>query len=136
MNDPIQNLKQLPWLPLFQIAGVTVLIVGGMEVLLAVAMSQNQSLLRSFLLLATPPLGIVLAVAVGIGIGAIALVMLERFRNDIFISLGVMWALIGTLAVMLWVRQLFPLPTLMNVEGTTLVGLMIGVFYTGKRYWR
>lgn len=135
MRNPLQRLRYLPWVPLLLIAAMTLVIVFGVEMLLdiLVKVSDFEQVLQ---LLFTPPLGLLMIVAIGVGVGAIAVWLLETIRPEIIINSGVLWALVGCLILVTFVRQLLPLPSLVTLDQATLMGMIVGVFLTGRRYWR
>lgn len=135
MRNPLQRLRYLPWVPLLLIAAMALVIVFGVEMLLdiLVQVSDFEQVLQ---LLFTPPLGLLMVVAIGAGVGAIAVWLLETIRPEIIINSGVLWALVGCLILVTFVRQLLPLPSLVTLDQSTLMGIIVGVFFTGRRYWR
>ncbi|MGG6297848.1 hypothetical protein ACQ4M4_25935 [Leptolyngbya sp. AN02str] len=134
--NPLDRLKRLPWLPLLQIAGLAVLATGILEIGLWVAIAASPVVRQAIQLLFAPPLGMLMVVAIGAGLGAIAVLLLERVRRDIYITVGVLWALVGCILVMLLIRQLFPVVALPLTDSASLMGVILGVFFTARRYWR
>lgn len=135
MNNIFRRLKRLPWLPLFQTAGYTILAVFVLEFLLAVG-QQSPLVAQATDLLFTAPLALLISMSGAVGAGAIAVYLLERFQRDIFINPGVLWALVGCMMVMLLVRSLSGIPSLIPLSQPTLIGIILGVFWKGKPYWR
>lgn len=113
-----------------------VLVFVGEVVLLQAA--QHLSLVRdSLILLLAPPLGLLVVIGMGFCAGALGVWLLETLRKDIIINSGVLWALVGCLVLQFFVRQsLTFLPALIQLNQSTLVGIVLGVFSQGKRYWR
>jgi hypothetical protein len=84
-----------------------------------------------------PLLLLVLSVAAGFAIGALAIVVMERAFRQISLYTGVLWALVACLALVLFLRGFLPIPALVVSMGyNQLVGILLGVFITGKRHWR
>jgi len=135
MNNIFRQLKRLPWLPLFQTAGYTILAVFVLEFLLAVG-QQFPIVAQATNLLFSAPLALLISMSVAVGAGAIAVYLLERFQRDIFINPGVLWALVGCMMVMLLVRSLSGIPSLIPLSQPILIGIILGVFWRGKSYWR
>lgn len=134
MPNPLQRLRYLPWGPLLWISALTMVIVFGIEMLLGILI-QVSDFERVLTLLFTPPLGMVMVVAIGAGVGAIAVWLLETVRPDVVINSGVLWALVGCLLLMILVRTLIPLTALVALNQSTLMGVVVGVFFAGRRYW-
>ncbi|MEO0457496.1 MAG: peptide chain release factor 1 [Cyanobacteria bacterium P01_A01_bin.114] len=133
MFNPLRSLKYLPWGPLLQIAGLATLVVGLLERLLIVAISQFNlwPLLTSiFLLLDVVKFGL------SFGTGVLAVVILQRWFSRLYITANVLWALVGCLMLTLWVKTLLPVEGLTSLDQLTIVESLLGVFWQGRRHWR
>lgn len=91
--------------------------------------------------LLTPPFKSILVLTVAVGIGALAVAILERWFRRIVITNSILWALVPCLLFGLWLRSLLPataFPQLLtsNVDFTWAMGIIIGLFWKGKPYWR
>ncbi len=138
MNDPLRRLKFLPWIPLLQISLVTVLIVIALDVLLtqtATAVPLFLNLLSKLLL---SPIGVLIQLAIPVGIGALAVAILERWFQQVIITNATLWALVPCIALWLFLKSLVPLPTALvpDISIISLVGIVLGVFWKGRPYWR
>lgn len=143
MNNPLRRLKYLPWRSLFIIAGITFVIVIAIELLLGLVFSQLDegtqlqivNILR--VTLYSPALSLLTVGAIGAGIGALAVFLLETLENRISINVSVLWSLILCLVIGLIIRNYLPIPALLtDVNQIQLVGIILGVFWKGRRYWR
>lgn len=143
MRNPLQRLRLLPWVPLLLIAAMTLVIIFGIEMALDILV-QISAFGLVLNLLFTPPLGLLMVVAVGFGTGALAVWLLETIRPDVLINGGVLWALVGCLILLTFLREiplayiqtLLPFVSLVTPAESTLMGMIVGVFMTGRRYWR
>jgi len=137
MTDPLRRLKYLPWRSLLQVSGIAVIIVIVLEFLLALG-DTNSSGIRSMLsMLFAPPLGILLILAAAVGVGVLAVYLLERLYQQVRINTASLWALVLCLALVLFVKSLLPLPALLvNLSYIQLMGIVVGVFWKGRPYWR
>ncbi len=132
-------LKQLPWRSLFLAALLSVIIVKAFDFLIAlglVALSRDTSILK---LLATPAGGLLLFGGGGLAIGALGVLCLERFGNVRFISVNLLWALILCLLITLWLLSFLKVSGIgfaQQFSETHLIGIVIGVFWKGQKYWR
>lgn len=136
MHNPLRRLKQLPWLSLFLIALLTLFWASVLEIVLHLSASQFALISRALTLLLEPPLGILMAVAIAMGIGALAVLFLEIIYPQLFITTGVLWALVLCLFVATFLRDLLPFPTNLEPSYLMLIGNMLGIFTKGKPYWR
>ena len=143
MANPLRQFKYLPWRSLFIIAGITFVIVTTLELLLGLLFSQLDegtqfqvvNILRATLY--SPALSLLTVGAIGAGIGALAVFLLETLEKRISINASVLWSLILCLVVGLIIRSYIPIPALLtDVNQIQLVGIILGVFWKGKRYWR
>lgn len=137
MHNPLQRLKQLPWVPLLLVALLTVFWASVLELILFFS-SANLDLVRNALaLLFEPPLNIILFFAIAMGVGALAVMFLEIIYPQVIINSGVLWALLFCLLGAMLIRSLLPIETeLLQLNSLMLIGAMLGVFFKGKPYWR
>lgn len=135
MNNLFRRLNRLPWLPLIQTAGYTILAVFVLEFLLVLG-QRFPIVEQATELLFTAPLSLLISMSIAVGAGAIAVYLLERFQRDIFINTGVLWALVGCMMLMLLVRSLSGIPSLIPLSQPILIGVILGVFWKGKSHWR
>ncbi|NJL38634.1 MAG: peptide chain release factor 1 [Leptolyngbyaceae cyanobacterium RM2_2_4] len=136
MSNPLRRLKFLPWLPLFQVAALATGLTFVIEILL-VEGTQVPSISQLLNILLQPPLGLFMVLAAAVGLGALATFILEHFFQKVVISTPVLWALILCVMVMLWARSLLQFPILfLAPDYTTLMGVLLGVFWQGQAYWR
>ncbi len=143
MANPLRQLKYLPWTSLIIVSSMTLIIVTTLELVLGLTYNQlNEGTQITIvrILAATlysPLLSLFTISAIGGGIGALAVFLLETLKKQVFINAGVLWALILCLTVSLIIRNYIPIPAfLTNVNQLQLVGMILGVFWKGKRYWR
>lgn len=137
MRDPLRRLKTLPWLVLLQIAALTVLIATGLDILLLQLLlllpRNGWGPLMPFLSL----LLIVLPFVVGLGLGALAFLLMQRFFRQIYPDTATLWALVPCIALLVFLKGLLPIPTfLVSLSYPQVIGIIVGVFLTGKRYSR
>ena len=135
-RNPLQTLRYLPWLPLLTVAALTLVATFVLEILLGLAITVSPLANQALNLLFTPPLGMLMVVVIGLGVGAIAVWILETLRQDIVINAGILWALIACLMLLVVLRQLIPGAALVAPNQPTLIGVVLGVFFRGRRYWR
>jgi hypothetical protein len=134
--NPLQRLKQLPWLPLLQVSAIAVLCVTVVEVALLSLLPEVPALAALFARAMSSVFAIVIIGGITYGLGALGLLFLERLQPTVRPHAGTLWALIACLLLMVWLKTLLPLPILFGLDRLALVGVMLGVFTTGRRYWR
>jgi hypothetical protein len=136
MSNPLRGLKFLPWLTLFQVAALATGLAFVVEILLIVG-TQFSPIDQLLELLFQPPLALFVLLAAAVGLGALSILVLERFYQRVVINTSVLWALILCVMVMLMARSLLQLPVLfLAPDYTTLMGVLLGVFWQGKAYWQ
>ncbi|HEY9846826.1 MAG TPA: hypothetical protein V6D03_11590 [Candidatus Caenarcaniphilales bacterium] len=137
MNDPLRRLKLLPWRSLFQVSALATLIAVAIDFLLSLGYSQSAVVRSTIRLLYSSSLALLTTLAVGVAMGVLAVYLLERLSSQVLISNAILWALIPCLALTLVIKSLLPLPAIVvGWDETQLVGIVIGVFWKGRRYWR
>ena len=137
MQDPWTRLKRLPWLVLLQVAILTAIATIVLETALIASISVIPPLENALQLLLSPNLAFFTLLAAALGVGALSVVILERFQR-VVINAGSLWALIACLALVFWLvdlLRLFPLG-LVGVARSGFVGILLGVFFKGERYWK
>lgn len=134
----MRQLKLLPWGSLAGIAAMTMSVIWIFDYLLLLGFSQPGPLRDILLVLFNPMWAILTLTLIGVGIGALGVVLLEKVTSNIVIQGSILWALILCLAVGLVIKSLLPLPGLISVgvDRNQLVGMLVGVFWKGRRYWR
>lgn len=136
MNDPWRRFKAQPWQPLLQVAALTILLVILAEGLLILGLTQLEFLRRSLSLVLSPPLGIMLSIAATVGVGVLGVYICERWRSQVILNVASLWALVLCLAGGLLLKSLLPLPNVfVGLSSTTIVGVIVGVFWKGRPYW-
>lgn len=76
-------------------------------------------------------------VLLGALMGALAVYLLETLPPHTAINSGVLWAQVGCLLLGLALLSAVPLVgALLNFNQNILIGVLLGVFWRGKRYWR
>lgn len=136
MRDPWQQFKQLPWIPLLQIAALAVFVMTAVEMVLLLGAQYVPLIGQAVGLLFAPPLGILMAIAMSAALGAIAVWSLEIVRRDIYITTGVLWALVPCLLLMLLLKSLSGFPAIVSTDQGSLIGMALGIFWKGKAHWR
>ena len=135
MSDPLRRLKFLPWRSLLQVAALTTIIVAVLEFLLG--LGYTHPVIHSTLsMLYASPLGLLINFAVAVGVGALGVYLLERFAQKVIINTASLWALVLCLALLLFLKSLLLPPVLVDLNQTQLIGIVLGVFWKGRPYWR
>ncbi len=134
--NPWWHFKQLPWRSLIPVALLTVLSVVVLEVLLALGAQSIPGIASLFNLLLADGLGHLTLLAVAVAVGALAVVWFEYMdRNRI--TTRSLWGLVLCLAIAFVLRQLLPIsPWLFQIDYAPLMGMIVGVFWKGGKYWR
>lgn len=137
MRNPLQRLKYLPWLPLSLTAFATALITFVGETMLSVSIEYSPVVRNASVLLFAPPLGLFTLFALSFGIGALAVYWLERVYPQIVINTAILWALVLCVILAFFLKSLLPLPVNLITPGQfVMVGMLVGIFWKGRRYWR
>ncbi|MGF1569998.1 MAG: hypothetical protein ACFCVD_18335 [Nodosilinea sp.] len=137
MRNPFWRLKSLPWAILLQAAGLVVLIATAGDILLGQLLNRLLGGAPAPLLPLVRLTLVVLPLAAGFAMGALAIVVMERVFRNIYLDTGVLWALVPCVALVLFVKGFLPIPSFFVVMGyTQVVGVLLGIFVTGKRHWR
>lgn len=134
MRDPLQRLKYLPWLELFQAALLTTLIVTALDIVLfqtivTLLRSRPSSLLGILILLSI--------FASAMGTGVLSVYLMERFFRQAYINAATLWALAFCLLLLLFIKTYLPIPVfLIDFGYIQFIGVILGVSLKGRRYWR
>jgi hypothetical protein len=137
MRNPFWRFKTIPWITLLQAAGLVVAIATVADILLGMGLG----------LILSGPIGrlgpflevvlIILPLAAGYGIGALAIFVMEKLFRNVYLDTAVLWALVPCIALVVFLKaSILPIPTfLVQVDYSLIVGVILGIFVTGKRYW-
>jgi hypothetical protein len=135
----VNAFKQLPWQSLFLAALLAVIIVKAFDYLATKGLSafDAHGTIRNLLITGSGEL--LLLGCGGLAIGGLGVLCLERFGNVRFISVNLLWALILCLMITFWLLSKLDVPGIgiaQQFSETHLIGIVIGVFWKGQRYWR
>jgi hypothetical protein len=139
MRNPLWRLKSLPWIPLLQNAGLTVLLATVLDVALWFILG---ALFRVWpegtsLVLQGGIVQLLLVFAAAGGVGALAVILMERVFRQVILDAAVLWALVGCLVLVLFIKGLLPIPSLLvGLSHVQFVGMLLGLFSQGRRHWR
>jgi hypothetical protein len=139
MNNLIRRLKQLPWRWLLQNAAIATLLVIGIELLLKLALDMDSSgtVERVLQILYAPPFGLIVPILTAIGMGALSVYLFEPQKQQYLLNSSTLWALVFCLLFCLWIKSLLPvLPFLTSLSRYAFMGILTGVFWKGRPYWR
>ena len=137
MNDTLRRFKSQPWKPLSLIALATVAIVSVIDYLLIFLLSNSEQFRSSISFLFSPPLGMLIPLAVAAGIGVLGVYICDQFRSQVFLNAGSLWALVLCLVIALALSGFIPFQSfLVRFSYPALLGIIVGVFGKGRRYWR
>lgn len=137
MGHFIRRFKKLPWLSLLQSVALTFLIIVIAEVSALWGITQSQAFKQIMILLLTPPLGMLILFGVGLGVGALSIYLIEIQSSKVFLNIPCLWALFICLLVVLFLyKSVFTPVILLSTSQITIMGILIGLFWKGRPYWR
>lgn len=140
MRNPLWRLKTLPWILLLQNALLTVVLATLLDILLLFVLSLLAGIGSSdtaFALLGGGVGSTLLVLIAAGGMGALSIILMERFFRNVMPDGAILWALVACLALILYIRSFLPIPfILIGFSQLQLVGMMLGLFAQGRRYWR
>ncbi|MGB7086422.1 MAG: hypothetical protein WBD47_12775 [Phormidesmis sp.] len=137
MSNPFRSFRYLPWGPLFQSAGLSVLVASALDIALQFAIVAVPAIARLFF--STPLLQLALSVAAAFGLGALAIVLTSQFFRQILLRADTIWALIGCVLLVLLVKSFIPGIPALFVRGPdyfSIMAVIVGAFTQGRHYWR
>lgn len=136
MRDPLQRLKYLPWMQLAMAALVNAVAATLLEFLLLFAYAQVPGVASILGILFSPGLALITQLAIAVGVGALAVFWLERLYSDLVINTGVLWALVLCVLLAIGLKSLLVPGALVTLNNMVLVGIILGIFWKGRRYWK
>lgn len=133
----MRSWQVLPWRSLLQVAILTNLTVIPLELILDFGYKHSPAISQTITFLYTPPLGLITPIIIAIGLGALAVYFLEQFYQHVRINTSTLWALIPCLIIIILLKLFLPLPSVLaDFRETQLIGIVVGVFWKGRYYWR
>lgn len=136
MRSPLERLKHLPWLVLFQVASLTAF--GAVLLEYAVVLAAAVPVVGQVLgILGSPTIALLTIFVIAMAVGALAVIILERFQR-ISINVANLWALVACTALVLVLVQAIGLLPLgwVGMSYPQLIGVVLGVFLKGQPYWK
>lgn len=136
MTGPWQQIKQLPWISLFQAAGLTAIAAIFLEILLGLSFRISIAAMVLKILL-SGAFSAITVFGTAIAVGAFAVFVLERL-NRFSINIASLWALVLCLAVVIGIAQVIGLLAIgiVGVSYIQVVGFVLGVFWKGRPHWK
>ena len=132
----LDRLKRLPWQSLFLVATAATAIATLTEQVLFWAFQEVAIVTQLLSIVLFPPLGTLIPVAVPMGLGVLTVYLLERWQTQVFVNTASLWALVPCLLLSLWLKSLLVPYFLLGLSRTALIGIVLGVFWKGRSYWR
>ena len=140
MANPFRSLQYLPWADLLKSAAVTIAIATAIDYLIVMGLV---ALDRSGTVTSIPSgifffIATVLPIAIYFAVGALAVLVTSRLFRQVVLTANTMWALVGCILLVLFVRSFLPIPGLFisSIGYLPIMGIAIGTFVYGRRYWR
>jgi hypothetical protein len=131
-----QSFQRIPWRELFTVAIASNLALIALELLLGLSLIYSPPIRASLQILFRPPLVVLLPVGIAIAMGALAVYLMEKWRQQYLLNRGNLWALVLCLLLTLTVKQFIQVPlVLVDLSQISLMGIIIGVFWKGRPYW-
>ncbi len=135
MSDFLRRLKILPWREMLQIAAIVNLTVLGIELFLAWG-TKIPAISNALRLLYRSSLGILVPVAIAVGMGSLAVYLLEYWQQQFMLNQTNLWLLVFCLFLGVFFKSLLLPPFFISLSEATLIGIVVGVFWKGRPYWR
>lgn len=130
------RLKQIPWRSLLLVGLATVAIATVLEFLVFGGLAALPIFNRVFIILFSPPLGLFMSVLAQVGVGVLAVYLIETWQTQIYPNTANLWALVACVLLSLFLRTLLLEPVILDLSESALIGVVLGVFWKGRRYWR
>ncbi len=134
----MNSLKYLPWRSLFLSSLVGIAIVKAADLIVDKIVNRldSTSVLIRFLL--TPSGFTLICACAGLAAGSLGVIFLERFERSSPIYSSTLWALVLCTLISLWLVQHLGIAglSLIGIDYVHVIGIIVGVFWRGKRYWR
>jgi hypothetical protein len=131
----MRRLKLLPWRSLLTLASLTMLVVFLAELVLVASM-ELPVVRQAVSMLLNSPLRILLPFAIAVGTGALSVYLGERWFARLIFNKSVLWALVLCLIATSLLKSQFFSTGLTQFSQFTLIGIVVGVFWKGRPYWR
>lgn len=139
MRNPFWQLKTIPWLTLLQCAGLTIAIATALDILLWLLLGQLAQIWSASggQIAGGAFTAMLLLLLTAGGIGALAVILMEKVFAGVFLNRGTLWALVACLALVLWGKGFFEIPTVfVSLSRFQFIGMILGLFSKGRSYWR
>jgi hypothetical protein len=141
MGNPLGSWKFLPWRSLALTSGVTLLAATVLDLGILWAAAQSPSTRDILQLVFSSAWGMVIQLCFSFGIGILAIFLLETVFKPGPIYISTLWALVlclllSALLVGLLSSILGKPGILIHLDQLLLIGMVLGVFWKGRRYWR
>lgn len=131
-------LKSFPWFSIIKSSFIAVLAWAILSYLLWLASQSVPAINEFFSLILTQPFNLLTSLGVGFLIGTFALFVFDRFEKRH--TIAQLWFLVLSLTIGLLFYELFPIRVYrllaIKFSQMLLIGLILGIFVSGRRWWR
>ncbi|MCM1984542.1 hypothetical protein [Lyngbya confervoides] len=132
------KLKTLPWIAIVRSAALTVITWAIVSAALWFAAQSFPAIETVFSLFLRQPMNLISNLGIGILLGVLAFTLLDNSEGRLTVPM--MWFLVLAVTVGMVFYEYVPIRLYrllaVNFNQPTLVGLVLGVFWKGRRYWR
>lgn len=106
------------------------------DILLLLVIVEVPAIARS--LSAVSILLFILPLVAAFGVGALSIFLTAGFFHQVLLRADTIWALTGCLLLLLLIKSWLPIPALFisGFSYPNLMGVVVGAFTQGRRYWR
>ena len=138
MNDFWYRFKSQPWKDLGLASALTVALAAIAEILIDLCRQNSQVCRNSLSFILISPLGILFVVAAAVGVGALGVYLCENWERvgNVSLNTASLWALVLCLIIVIGVKSFLIGGLLLGFNEIALIGIMVGVFWKGRPYWR
>jgi hypothetical protein len=137
MNDPWRKFKLQPWRSLLIVAALTTIVASSLDNIIIWILTRSESAIAFFYSLSSSSLGSIIYLAVTVGFGAFSVFICEIIQPEVVLNTSSLWALVLCLIVSLFLKEAISVPSLLlNLSQVFSIGMIVGVFWKGKPYWR
>ncbi|MDJ0723655.1 MAG: peptide chain release factor 1 [Prochloraceae cyanobacterium] len=138
MNDFWYRFKSQPWRNLGLASALTVTLAALAEILLVLCNNSSKICHDSILFMFQPPLGQVFVIGAAVGVGALGVYLCENWERVAGVSLNTasLWSLVLCLMLAIGIKSFLLNSLILDFSQVSLIGIMVGVFWKGRPYWR
>jgi len=137
MNKPLFKFSLTTWRSLFLTALLATFVSILIDIILIFCLAQVQAIMQLSQVVFNSPIGVIIPLIAAFGLGILSVNLWEKTQPKLPLQPPILLALVICVFIGLFMKSLLPISFLLaQFSYHSFLGLTVGIFWRGRRYWR